>query len=526
MFINKVNKRRIVLLILLAFFTTIFASTPVKAESVDIKFDEVEFSYRIVTHDKYEYTGIYQSDTNELTSTYVGNLSYSADYVDYPPTILYNVQKDKSNISISASGGGSRKSSLPSNWEYGVSTTNYENYRLLNLYSIHNNNYYLGKPPEFRYKIYLDLIKDGYTNDLNDYIISTGDYGLFASGFYNDASTEWWNLNEDVNSQGGYTHGVLKYDGSNYVGSGIISHSISSPFSDNLATGNRVSSVEITYKITAKPSNGKATPTETKVTAPETKPVTAIPTKSKVYVDGLGKSFEAYTINGNNYFKLRDIAMVLNGTNKQFEVGFNKEKNAIFMTSKTPYTPVGGEMTLSGVTENRQGIPTASKLYIDGKEISLTAYSIGGNNYFKLRDIGEAFDFGVNWDNNTKAISILTSSGYSVDGNTKTEGKPIVNHYWENYESFDNALIVFSRTGSTNADLTVYYSVSGTAAMGVDYISPLSGSIVIPAGSKEAQVPFGWTHIERPEPRNILITLTPNNTYDISARPVIKGTVQ
>ena len=158
---------------------------------------------------------------------------------------------------------------------------------------------------------------------------------------------------------------------------------------------------------------GKAAPAETKVAAPETKTVTATPTKSKVYVDGLEKSFEAYAINGNNYFKLRDIAMVLNGTKKQFEVGYSKEKNAIYMTSQTPYTPVGGEMTLSGATDNRQGIPTASKLYIDGKEISFTAYSIGGNNYFKLRDIGKAFDFGVGWDNVTKAISILTSSGYT-----------------------------------------------------------------------------------------------------------------
>lgn len=40
----------------------------------------------------------------------------------------------------------------------------------------------------------------------------------------------------------------------------------------------------------------------------------AKPNTSKVLVDGVFKKFEAYTIESNNYFKLRDIVMVLNGT--------------------------------------------------------------------------------------------------------------------------------------------------------------------------------------------------------------------
>lgn len=203
----------------------------------------------------------------------------------------------------------------------------------------------------------------------------------------------------------GYTSMVVKSDGTLWSWG-------SNPFGiiGDGTENDRISPVKIMSGIMM---NGKTAPAATTVTAPETKSVTAVPTKSKVYVNGLEKSFEAYSINGNNYFKLRDIAMVLNGTKKQFEVAYDKEKNAINMLSLTPYTVVGGEMILSGVTGNRQGTPTASKLYLDGKEISFTAYCIGGNNYFKLRDIGKAFDFGVTWDNNTKAISILTSSGYT-----------------------------------------------------------------------------------------------------------------
>ena len=49
-----------------------------------------------------------------------------------------------------------------------------------------------------------------------------------------------------------------------------------------------------------------------------------------------------------------------------------------------------------------------------GREVSLTAYTIGGNNYFKLRDIGQAFDFGIGWDNATKTITIDTGTGYTA----------------------------------------------------------------------------------------------------------------
>jgi hypothetical protein len=37
-------------------------------------------------------------------------------------------------------------------------------------------------------------------------------------------------------------------------------------------------------------------------------------------------------------------------------------------------------------------------VYVDGQQVFMTAYQIGGNNYVKLRDIGEAVGFNVYWD--------------------------------------------------------------------------------------------------------------------------------
>lgn len=135
------------------------------------------------------------------------------------------------------------------------------------------------------------------------------------------------------------------------------------------------------------------------------------PTTSKVLVNGNVVEFEAYNINGYNYFKLRDFAQAVNNTEKNFEVTWDGVNNAINLVSNKPYTPVGGELT-KGNGQAKIATPTTSKIYKDGEEISLSAYNINGNNYFKLRDIAKAFDIGVTWDGANNTIVIDTSISY------------------------------------------------------------------------------------------------------------------
>jgi len=144
------------------------------------------------------------------------------------------------------------------------------------------------------------------------------------------------------------------------------------------------------------------------------KEAVATPTSSKVLVNGMEKSFNAYNIDGYNYFKLRDLAAVLRTTEKKFEVSWDNERKAINLISNKPYTMVGGELS-KGDGKVKTAIPNTNVIYKDGKEINLTAYAIDGNNYFKLRDIAQVFNFGVTWDNNTKTIGIDTSIGYVAD---------------------------------------------------------------------------------------------------------------
>lgn len=49
-------------------------------------------------------------------------------------------------------------------------------------------------------------------------------------------------------------------------------------------------------------------------------------------------------------------------------------------------------------------------IYVDGEQVSLTAYNIGGNNYVMLRDIGQAVGFNVYWDG---AVQIDSDAPYT-----------------------------------------------------------------------------------------------------------------
>jgi hypothetical protein len=111
---------------------------------------------------------------------------------------------------------------------------------------------------------------------------------------------------------------------------------------------------------------------------------------------------------------------VLNGSEKQFEVGWDGATGVIALTSGAAYTAVGDEMTGEAYASTpRAGYwaatPTRSRIYIDGEETAFTAYHIDGNNYFKLRDIGEVFDFGVTWDGAQNTIAIDTSKPYTAE---------------------------------------------------------------------------------------------------------------
>lgn len=157
-----------------------------------------------------------------------------------------------------------------------------------------------------------------------------------------------------------------------------------------------------------------------RIASAQVQTVTATPTASNVLVNGKKTDFQAYTINGNNYFKLRDVAYVLNGTEKSFSVGWDGQRNAISLETGKAYQSDGSEMKVSPNPSIEQGVLSTSTIYLDGKEVDLTAYTINGNNYFKLRDLADALDFGVTWDGSLNTIRIDSNQGYVAEGQAET----------------------------------------------------------------------------------------------------------
>jgi len=127
---------------------------------------------------------------------------------------------------------------------------------------------------------------------------------------------------------------------------------------------------------------------------------TAAVSRQKLTVDGKAVECEKYAIGGYNYFKLRDLAMLLNGTNSQFAVDFDGDTRTVFITTGEAYTPVGGELNTG---KDNSATCTASewKVEVNGESADISAYALGGYNFFKLRDLGKAIGFYVHYDEAT-----------------------------------------------------------------------------------------------------------------------------
>lgn len=69
-------------------------------------------------------------------------------------------------------------------------------------------------------------------------------------------------------------------------------------------------------------------------------------------------------------------------------------------------------------------IRSTQTFYLDGRQIKLEAYAINGNNYVKLRDVGQAVNFNVTYDGAANSVQIVTDEPYSEDAPALTPTDP------------------------------------------------------------------------------------------------------
>ena len=150
----------------------------------------------------------------------------------------------------------------------------------------------------------------------------------------------------------------------------------------------------------------------TEPTPPPAVPAPAAPTNDTLTCNGTLQSPTVYKINGSNYFKIRDLAAILNGTEKQFSVGYDAALSSVTATTGQGYEKQPGDLSGAPAGGQKTGDPSNDAIYINGEKITAEVYKIDGSNYFKLRDLGKALDFYVGWSQDA-GVFIQTDKPYS-----------------------------------------------------------------------------------------------------------------
>lgn len=137
---------------------------------------------------------------------------------------------------------------------------------------------------------------------------------------------------------------------------------------------------------------------------------TATPSKNPIYCqEELVDDIPVYSLFDNNYFRLRDIAQLMD-----FAVVWNAEQNCIEIKTDTGYGEA--EAGLGAATQNKTAVASPQTVYIDGEKVEgMTVYSIDGYNYFRLRDLAESVDFGCVYDAGKNSVVLDAGYGYMPD---------------------------------------------------------------------------------------------------------------
>ncbi|MEQ2400537.1 hypothetical protein [Peptoniphilus hominis (ex Hitch et al. 2025)] len=127
-------------------------------------------------------------------------------------------------------------------------------------------------------------------------------------------------------------------------------------------------------------------------------------TTQKVKLDGKDVVIYGYNIDGYNYFKLRDLAAVLKDTKAKFGVEY---KDAMVTLTKGADYKVA-ETDQKEVKAESKGMLTNDKVMVGDKALTATSYKVDDSNYYKLRDLGEALGFGVDFDKATNTVLLMS----------------------------------------------------------------------------------------------------------------------
>ncbi len=133
-------------------------------------------------------------------------------------------------------------------------------------------------------------------------------------------------------------------------------------------------------------------PTVPEIVAPQTSvgdKFIAVPNTVSLSLTENTTNMRAYSINNTDYFSLRDIASLLNGTEQQFDIQYDKTTKTVALTTQKPYALANTDYTNNSNMTQREVTSTTVILNVDGQNISSVAYNIDGTNYFSIADLNK-----------------------------------------------------------------------------------------------------------------------------------------
>lgn len=141
------------------------------------------------------------------------------------------------------------------------------------------------------------------------------------------------------------------------------------------------------------------------------KEMKAVKSSQKITLDKEAVEVAAYNIAGSNYLKLRDVAAIMSGKKKQFNIDYNAERKLIVVETGKPYTKL--ESDLKPIKEaSAKAILSEKEIILNGDDEDIDTAFINESNYVKLRDIAKIANFYVGYDEPTQTVILKSDEAY------------------------------------------------------------------------------------------------------------------
>ncbi|MBQ2330143.1 MAG: hypothetical protein II387_05255, partial [Oscillospiraceae bacterium] len=104
------------------------------------------------------------------------------------------------------------------------------------------------------------------------------------------------------------------------------------------------------------------------------------------------------------------LTALLTGTGAQFNVDYDAATRTIKVTTGEAYEPLSTDLAKEYTNKAASCVKSNKTIEVNGEAIEITSYAFGGHNFFRLRSLGEALGFGVDWDASTRTMLVTTTA--------------------------------------------------------------------------------------------------------------------